>query len=67
MFPNLPTVAEAVPGYQDVGWYGLLAPAGTPKAAIDLLSKTVGDALKDPKVSAYFGHVRQCGGNCDVE
>jgi tripartite-type tricarboxylate transporter receptor subunit TctC len=54
MFPNLPTVAEAVPGYQDVGWYGLLAPAGTPKVAVDLLSTTVAGALKDPKVSAYF-------------
>jgi tripartite-type tricarboxylate transporter receptor subunit TctC len=40
--PEVPTVAEAgVPGYETGSWYGIVVPAGTPKAAIDRLSKEV--------------------------
>jgi tripartite-type tricarboxylate transporter receptor subunit TctC len=49
--PNLPTVAEAgVPGYAALQWYGLLAPAGTPQAAIDKLHKEFTAALRLPEV-----------------
>src|SRR4029077_4646184 len=38
-FPDLPTVAEAgLPGYESSQWYGLLAPAGTPREIVDLLT-----------------------------
>jgi tripartite-type tricarboxylate transporter receptor subunit TctC len=48
--PDLPTVAEAgLPGYDTGLWYGILAPAGTPKAIIDKISKATNDALKDPE------------------
>ena len=48
--PNLPTVAEAgLPGYDTGLWYGILAPAGTPKVVIDKISKATNDALKDPE------------------
>ena len=30
--PNVPTVSETVPGYEHTGWFGLMVPAGTPKA-----------------------------------
>ena len=37
--PGIPTVAEAgVPGYASEGWYGLYAPAGTPRGTIDRLN-----------------------------
>lgn len=40
--PSIPTVAEAgVPGYETGSWYGIVAPAGTPKPAIDKLSKEI--------------------------
>lgn len=40
--PEVPTVAEAgVPGYETGSWYGIVVPAGTPRAAIDRLSKEV--------------------------
>jgi tripartite-type tricarboxylate transporter receptor subunit TctC len=40
MVPDIPTVAsQGVPGYDVTVWYGLLAPAGTPQAIVDLLSK----------------------------
>jgi tripartite-type tricarboxylate transporter receptor subunit TctC len=48
--PDLPTVAEAgLAGYDTGLWYGILAPAGTPKPVIDKLSKATNDALKDPE------------------
>jgi len=49
--PDVPTVAEAgVPGYAASNWYGLLAPAKTPKAAIARFNKDVVAALNAPDV-----------------
>ena len=49
--PDLPTVAESgLPGYEAVGWFGLLAPAATPKAVVDKLSADANRALTDPDV-----------------
>ncbi|HEY9447865.1 MAG TPA: tripartite tricarboxylate transporter substrate binding protein [Burkholderiales bacterium] len=49
--PDVPTVAEAgVPGYAAENWYGLLAPAKTPKPIIDRLNKELVAALKTPDV-----------------
>jgi tripartite-type tricarboxylate transporter receptor subunit TctC len=53
--PHLPTVAEAgVPGYQWIFWYGLMAPAGTPKSIVDKLNTQVSAILKDPQVLQRF-------------
>jgi len=50
--PNVPTMAEAgLPNY-DLGlWFGLLAPAGTPKPIIDKLAHVANEALKSPDVA----------------
>lgn len=49
--PDIPTMSEAgVPGYLSDTWYGLLAPAGTPKDVLAKLEKAAVDALKDPAV-----------------
>lgn len=49
--PELPTVAEAgLPGYEAVGWFGLLAPAATPKAVVDKLSEDANRVLREPEV-----------------
>jgi tripartite-type tricarboxylate transporter receptor subunit TctC len=46
-FPNVPTVAEAgVPGYAAESWYGLFAPAKTPREIIDRLNKSAATAVK---------------------
>jgi tripartite-type tricarboxylate transporter receptor subunit TctC len=51
--PELPTVAEAgVPGFEVIGWNGLMAPAGTPKPVIDKLNAAVKKALASPDVVA---------------
>jgi tripartite-type tricarboxylate transporter receptor subunit TctC len=49
---DVPTVAEAgVPGYAATNWYGLLAPAKTPKAVIDRINREMTAALKAPEVA----------------
>lgn len=49
--PDLPTVAESgLPGYEAVGWFGLLAPAATPKPVVDKLSADANRVLADPDV-----------------
>lgn len=49
--PDLPTIAEAaLPGYNTGVWFGILAPAGTPAAVIDKVSKASNEALTDADV-----------------
>jgi len=48
--PDVPAVAETVPGFESVGFYGISAPKGTPPEIVEILNKAVGEALKDPKV-----------------
>lgn len=53
--PNIPTIAEqGVTGYEAVQWYGLMAPAGTPKDIVAKLNKAVVFALQDPVVRERF-------------
>jgi hypothetical protein len=50
--PEIPTIAEAgLPGFDAVQWYGLLAPAGTPRPIIDRLNAETAQALRDPKLA----------------
>jgi tripartite-type tricarboxylate transporter receptor subunit TctC len=53
--PDVPSVAEFVPGYEASSWYGIGAPKGTPAAVIDTLNKAVNAGLADPKLKARFG------------
>lgn len=53
MAPELPTLIEAgVPGYAVTQWHGLLAPRGTPRAAIDRLHKEIAKVVHRPAVTA---------------
>jgi tripartite-type tricarboxylate transporter receptor subunit TctC len=46
--PELPTVSESgLPGYEAVGWFGLLAPAATPRAVVDRLSRDANSVLAE--------------------
>ena len=47
-FPDVPTVAETYPGFEATSWHGLFAPAGTPKAIVDLLNGKVNEILAEP-------------------
>jgi tripartite-type tricarboxylate transporter receptor subunit TctC len=48
--PDVPAIAETVPGFESVGFYGISAPKGTPPEVVEILNKAVGEALRDPKV-----------------
>jgi tripartite-type tricarboxylate transporter receptor subunit TctC len=55
--PNLPTVAQFVPGY-DVGtWNGVSAPSGTPKDVIDTLNQGINAGLADPAIKARLANL----------
>ena len=55
--PDVPAIAETVPGFESVGFYGISAPKGTPPEVVDILNKAVGEALKDPKLVARLAEV----------
>ncbi len=50
--PDVPTLAETVPGYEASAWFGIGAPKGTPPEIIAKINKTVNEALADPKMKA---------------
>jgi tripartite-type tricarboxylate transporter receptor subunit TctC len=50
-FPELPTIAETVPGYEFSSWMGTFAPAGTPKAIVDKLNLELKKAVADRDVA----------------
>jgi tripartite-type tricarboxylate transporter receptor subunit TctC len=49
VLPDVPAIAEFVPGYQANGWLGICAPKDTPAAIVDNLNKAVNAGLADPK------------------
>lgn len=51
---DIPTVAETVPGYEAVAWYGLVVPAGTPKEAIAKLNEEANRALRSEDVRRRY-------------
>ena len=52
--PDVPTVAETVPGYEFLTWHGVLAPKGTPEAIVGLLNTRLRETLKAPEQSRFF-------------
>ncbi len=49
--PDIPMIADTVPGFECTTWVSLFAPKGTPKAIIDQLNAELGNALRDPAVA----------------
>jgi len=57
VLPDLPTVADFLPGYEASAWYGIAAPKGTPPEIIELLNKETNAVLADPRAKARFADV----------
>ena len=55
VLPEIPTVADTLPGYEAVSWAGIGAPAGTPADIIDKLNKETNACLADAKLKAQLG------------
>ena len=50
VMPEVPAVAEAIPGYEVVGWYGIVGPAGMPAPLVERLNQELLQVLKQPDV-----------------
>jgi tripartite-type tricarboxylate transporter receptor subunit TctC len=57
VLPDLPAIAETVPGYEAVIWYGLGAPLGTPADVIDKLNREINAALASPKIKSQLAEL----------
>ncbi len=58
LVPDIPTVAESgLPGFQSVVWFGLLGPAGLPRAVVDRLNGEMNKALAQPEIQARFAQL----------
>ena len=55
--PDVPTVAETVPGYEASAWFGMAVPKGTPRAVIDKLNREINAALADPAMQAKLAEI----------
>jgi tripartite-type tricarboxylate transporter receptor subunit TctC len=49
-YPNVPTIGETVPGFVSGGWFGIIAPAGTPKEIVSLINREVNAAMALPNI-----------------
>jgi tripartite-type tricarboxylate transporter receptor subunit TctC len=54
MLPNIPAIAEFVPGYEATGWQGIGAPRNTPADIIEKLNKAIKAGLADSKMKAHI-------------
>lgn len=50
LFPQAPLIAQDLPGYEAISWFGLLAPKGTPPEVIGKIQRDVAQVLKDPDI-----------------
>jgi tripartite-type tricarboxylate transporter receptor subunit TctC len=51
---DVPAVAETLPGFENLGWFGLMAPTGTPAAVIDKVYRDTAKALEAPELRKRF-------------
>jgi tripartite-type tricarboxylate transporter receptor subunit TctC len=54
ILPDVPTIAETVPGFQSTLWVGFMAPNGTPQPIVDTLNRTIGDILRRPAIQSAW-------------
>lgn len=52
--PDVPAVAETLPGFENLGWFGFMVPAGTPKNIVAKIHQDTVRALKDPSIAKRF-------------
>lgn len=51
LVPDVPTIAETVPGYEFIGWYSIFAPRGTPAPIVDKLNREIVSAVQSPAMT----------------
>jgi tripartite-type tricarboxylate transporter receptor subunit TctC len=53
--PDVPTMAQTLPGFEAVAWFGIVAPPKTPRAILDKINADVNEALGQPEVRDHLG------------
>jgi tripartite-type tricarboxylate transporter receptor subunit TctC len=66
-FPDVPTVAETLPGFTMIGWHGVFVPVGTPQLVVDRLSGALAALANDPEFISILGNlgIDSVAGNAD--
>jgi tripartite-type tricarboxylate transporter receptor subunit TctC len=49
LLPDVPSISDAVPGFENFGWYSVIAPKATPVAVLEKISAEVVKAVKEPE------------------
>lgn len=57
LLPDIPPIADTVPGFECTTWVSIFAPAATPKAIVDQLNTEIGSVLRDPNVASRMSAV----------
>jgi tripartite-type tricarboxylate transporter receptor subunit TctC len=67
ILPDVPAMAEFLPGYEATGWYGIAVPKATPPEIVATLNQAINAALADPGVKARFAELgcKPSGGSAD--
>ena len=55
--PDIPAIAETIPGFEAAPWYGISAPKGTPADAVEILNKSIAAGLANPKIRANLAEL----------
>jgi tripartite-type tricarboxylate transporter receptor subunit TctC len=55
--PDVPAIAETLPGFEAVAWYAFVAPAGTPAAVVEKINAGVNEALHDPEIQKRLANL----------
>jgi tripartite-type tricarboxylate transporter receptor subunit TctC len=65
--PNVPTVAETVPGYEVISWQAIFAPAGTPKPIVDRLHTEIARILREPEIQERIAKLGMQGADMTTD
>lgn len=55
--PNVPAIAETLPGFENLGWFGFMVPSGTPKVVIDKVHADTVKVLRSPDLVKRFNDI----------
>jgi tripartite-type tricarboxylate transporter receptor subunit TctC len=55
--PDIPAIAETIPGFEAAPWYGISAPKGTPADVVEILNKSIAAGLANPKMRAKLAEL----------
>lgn len=56
-YPDLPTVAETLPGYDISSWEAMLAPAGTPESIVQFVQNSIAETMREPEMNANLRRI----------